>query len=206
MRAYGAVAAIGACLLASACATPQSITEPISAAHRPDRFVYCAGGGCRREFLVSFDDADWTRVRDVFAPRPADAASERGRIATAVGLIEAMIGDIAGTVADRGGTLGGLFEAGQLDCFSEASNTSNFIGLMYRDGLLRFHRPKPPRLRGIGYHGASPVVHATAVVEEIESRADFAVDSWFFDNGAPAAVIALPEWLDGFSPAGAAWI
>lgn len=188
--------AVAACAVAP---TPKSITDAISATNRPEEFAYCADGGCYREILVALDAAEWKRVRDLFAPRPGDAAAERASIAEAVGLLERIIGPATGTAGDRGRN-GEPFDGGQLDCFSETTNTSNFVGMMFRDGLLHFHRPREPRLRGLRFHGLNPYIHATAVIEETATGQAFAMDSWFFDNGTPAAVVPLKDWLNGWQP------
>ena len=43
-------------------------------------------------------------------------------------------------------------------------------------------------------------IHWAARIVEKESGREFAVDSWFFDNGLPAFVVPLDEWLAGAEP------
>ncbi len=138
-------------VLLGGCSTPSSITRPISADHTVEDFLYCGGNGCGTRHRIRFSEAQWAQVQAIFNDSPRDADEERVRIAEAIGLLETMAGNQAGTQNDRGGTLPWIFAAGQLDCFSEASNTSNFLGLLARDELLRFHEVNEPQMRGLPY-------------------------------------------------------
>ena len=180
--------------------TPPAISDPISAQYTTEDFLYCAGEGCQDPRQIGFTEAEWDAVEGLFA-RPAEtAAEERAQIASAVALLEATAGPKAGTADDEGGTPTWWPVDGQIDCFSEASNTSNFIGLMQRRGLLRHHRISEPRLRGWPFTASTPMLHATAVVEETDTSAHYAIDSWYFDNGELPNVVALETWLDGWRP------
>ncbi len=35
---------------------------------------------------------------------------------------------------------------------------------------------------------------------EVGSGQSYAVDSWFHDNGVPAEIVPLPDWLSGWMP------
>jgi len=87
-----------------------------------------------------------------------------------------------------------------------ASNTTNFLGLLERDGLLRYHKVKEPRMRDWLFGTIAPMAHSTAVIEESETEESYVVDSWFFDNDQPAAIAPLDDRLSGWSPEGAAWV
>jgi hypothetical protein len=193
--------AIGLALLLAACAsgTPRSISYAVRDDLSRDSFRYCGGYGCKDPHMVSFTDAQWAEVARLFDPPPPTAAAERAAITQAVGRLEAMAGAQAGTGADRGGTLLHVFTPGQLDCFSEAANTTNFLGLMQRAGLLRHHAIDPVEMRGMPY-GRGIGTHATAVVRETASGQRYVIDSWFYDNGTPAAVAPVEDWIAGWSP------
>ena len=204
MRTIPAAAALGLiAILASGCmtATPTAISQPISQDNSTDSFLYCGGEGCQDPREIAFSSDEWARVRAVFAEPAADAAAERARIARAVALLEAAAGPKAGTANDEGGTPFWWPIDGQIDCFSETSNTSNFIGLMQRHGLLEHHRLSEPHLRGWPFTASTPMLHATAVVEQIDTGARYAIDSWYFDNGELPDVVELQTWLDGWRPA-----
>ena len=42
--------------------------------------------------------------------------------------------------------------------------------------------------------------HTTAVIEDIGTGTRYAVDSWFFDNGIPPAIVELSAWKKGWGP------
>jgi hypothetical protein len=95
-----------------------------------------------------------------------------------------------------------------MDCIDHATTATRLLRLMERRGLLRFHRVAEPVRR----HRFLIFQHDAARIEEIESGdakdADgkapaFVVDSWFFDNGRPAAVMPLIDWMAGGTPDGA---
>jgi hypothetical protein len=81
----------------------------------------------------------------------------------------------------------------RLDCIAEASNTTVYLLLLERDGLLSRHRVRYPARRGFPLW--SP--HSTAVLEELATGRAWAVDSWYGPGGRPAPVWPLELWLAG---------
>ncbi len=188
---------LGACSVVLA--PPSAITSRISKGFTPANLVYCYGHGCARQHTVMFQSADWQAVRTVFANAPADAEAEQAQIKAAIGLMEQVAGAQAGTDEDKGGTIEMGYDLGppQLDCYDEAINASNFLGLLERDGLLRFHRVESPVQRSF-VNG--DIIHATGVIRETASGRRYAVDSSFFDNGKDASIAPLESWLAGWAP------
>ncbi len=162
-------------------------------------FTVCHGYGCARKTVVHLAESEWRRVRMAFPGPAASAAEERARLANAVAVLERMAGERAGTSGDVGGTFEGQWKSGQLDCVDEATNTTIYVSLMMRDGLLRWHRLRPPAYRGIST-GACCWPHQSAVVTENGTGKAFALDSWFHGNGVPAEVVPLSDWLAGWTP------
>lgn len=163
----------------------------------PQSFHFCWGGTCAGIETVSLSDAEWDRVRALFAPLPADAEAERETIRQAIGLLETIVGPKTGTSGDRAGTFGNSAYPGQLDCNDEATNSTNYMRMMQADGLLRFHDILDTKTRGgFLFFGR----HSTAVITEKGSSRKFAVDSWFYDNGVPATILPLDTWLAGWKP------
>ena len=165
-----------------------------------DHFVICHGHGCRLRSDVSLDAADWAPVADLFAEPAASAAIERGRVATAIGILEAAAGRKAGTSGDRGGTFTAMSGNDQFDCYDETTNTSVYLTLLAKAGYLHWHKLEGWAGRGALIDGAWP--HQTAVIQELASGRSYAVDSWFEDNGRAAHVVPLDEWRAGWKPAG----
>jgi len=165
----------------------------------PQSFLVCHEHGCTARTPVTLSSAQWAQVRALFQPKSPDAAQERARIAQAIGLLEQLVAPQAGTAGDVGGTFEGFGRIGQLDCEDEAANTTQYLLMMKKDGLLVYHTPIGRRWRGFFINGWP---HTTAVITEDSVGAQWAVDSWFEDNGLPAHVVPLPQWQDGWSPQG----
>jgi len=161
----------------------------------PTAFRVCHGSGCRIETPVALDDRAWSRVRAMFEPAPETAIEERRQIAGAIGLMEQLVAKPAGTAMDVGRNLAVADQSTQLDCVDEAVNSSTYLHLIAADGLLRFHAVDPP-----AHRGGVILAHNTAVLRELATGQRYAVDSWFYDNGAPAVVLPLQTWLDGWEP------
>ncbi len=178
----------------TACAGAPAPEPP---APSPRHLPVCWGHGCANRETVSLNDAEWQRVRAYFGPSARDAETERARIARAVGELERIIGPKTGTDVDRGGTFPGLFRRGQMDCIDESTNTTNYLRLFAAQGLLRWHAVGEDATRGYFLFGWP---HTTATIRENDSGAEYAVDSWFFDNGVDAVVVPLRQWRDGWSP------
>lgn len=163
----------------------------------PERLPVCYGFGCRNTAVVDAS-VRWPEVAALFADPPTDADGERIRVAEAVALLERIAADSAPIGTDLGGTFTGLGLSGQLDCVDEATNTTRFLVVLGRAGLLRFHIVGSPSTRGV-FVGGWP--HQTAVLIERATGVSYAVDSWFRDNGKPAAVVTLDLWQTGWRPA-----
>jgi len=139
----------------------------------------------------------WLAVRETLDPPASSAVGERQRLATTVGVFEQTAGRLVGTSGDVGGTFTGFRRQRQLDCIDETVNTATLLLMLEREGLLHWHEPGPPVGRGNVIH-AWP--HRTATVRERATGRLFVLDSWFRDNGDPADVVPVEQWLDGWSP------
>ena len=188
----------------AACATPSIITRSISSDNSALTFRFCGGAGCGYPKTIGFTPDEWAQIVAPLESPVSTASEERAGLAAVVGRFETVAGTKTGAAADLGGTLFNGSGAGQLDCFSEASNTSNLLGLLERRGVLRFHNVEEPAMRGFLFGTPAFAAHSTAVVREKENGELYAVDSWFFDNGHQAAVVELGRWKWGWSPDGAA--
>lgn len=201
MKAAGAVLILA--LGAAGCARGPDTVEEVRTRFdlpppTPQKFVVCHEHGCRERTTVGLTATAWGQVRDIFSPPPADAATERARIALAVGRLEALVAPQAGTEGDVAGTFAGLGRGhGQLDCEDEAANTMQYLIMMRDDGLLRWHVPVGRAWRGSFVDGWP---HTTAVLAETGSGRKWVVDSWFEDNGRPAHVVSLETWSAGWHP------
>jgi hypothetical protein len=193
------VVALGACT-APAGKYDKMMADREVAGARLDSFTICHGHACRLRSHLGLTELEWDPVADLFAEPAASAAIERGRIATAIGLIEAAVGPKTGTSGDRGGTFTATSGNDQFDCVDETTNTSVYLTLLAKAGYLKWHKLEGWAGRGIMFDGAWP--HQTAVIEELKTKRVYAVDSWFEDNGRAAHVVPLADWRAGWSPPG----
>jgi hypothetical protein len=145
--------------------------------------------------VVDFSEAELQQAGELFVLLP-DAAAERAAIARAIGLFESFTGRQTPTWADKGGNFNDDGVDGRMDCIDESANATAYLRLMARRGWLKFHRVLEPVDR-IRYLVAR---HWAAHIVEIAGGNRFVVDSWYFDNGHPAAVMPLEDWRHGAEP------
>ena len=128
--------------------------------------------------------------------RATDSVEEREAISLVIALFETVAGQQTPTWADKGRNVNDDGVDGRMDCIDESANTSSFLRLLESKGWLKYHLVLEPVKR-------APLLvndHWAARIVEIKADQEFAVDSWFFDNGQPAFVVPLDEWLAGAEP------
>lgn len=187
----------------SACATNDTTYQSYLSAkglesQLPERFQQCHGYGCKYISPVRFTQTDWHDIEALFTPPPQTPSAERDVIKTAIGLFEQKVGAQTGTDIDIHGTFIKVGDK-QLDCVDESTNTTIYLSLLQQKGLMRFHRVEGPSVRLPLLH-AGRWPHQTAVITQIDTSEFFAVDSWFHDNGAPAEIVTLKTWKEGWKP------
>ncbi len=174
---------------------------PPSDTPSPQQFSVCYQYTCKQISELSLNPTQWEEIRTIFQLAAASSEEERQLIATAVARMEEIVGEKIDTSNDKGGNLTGLeIDGNKMDCIDESTNTTTYIRMMQRDGLLRWHQVENRKTRGFLLFGGWP--HTTAVISEKESKKRWAVDSWFFDNGVPPAILPLEKWSDGWKPPG----
>ena len=167
------------------------ITDP-----DPARFNICYNYGCASLAWLKLDTGQWQSVLAVFAPPAEDAAGEREQIRAAIARFETLVGAMTGTDRDLGGTWPGFGRPGQMDCIDESTNTTIYLLMLQKYGLLRWHRVADRATRWSLFSWP----HTTAVIEERDGARRWAVDSWFLDNGKPPFVLPLETWRRGWKP------
>ena len=158
-------------------------------------FEICHSGGCADVSVVALSAEEWQQVSAVFANNAQNAAEERSQIATAIGVLETLVGEKTGTAGDLAGTFGNSHYKGQLDCNDEAINSTTYMRLLASNGLMLLHAIEDTRTRNFFFTGWP---HSTAVIHEIASGERFAVDSWFYDNGHAAILVPFALWKSGY--------
>ena len=167
----------------------------------PGRFSVCYQYTCAQVEHLSLSDDQWQLVRGFFTPPAATAQDERDQIAAAIAHLEVEIGREIGTLDDVGGSFQGVLKAGnQLDCIDESTNSTTYLTMMAKDGLLRYHRVEPTANRVANAFLPIGWPHTTAVVLDTTTGEKWAVDSWFLDNGEPPSIVPLSDWRAGWEP------
>ena len=157
----------------------------------PERFSVCHGYSCLHLSIVSLKPDQWAAVRAAFQPAAKSAAVEREQIRRAIARMEYYVGAITGTSADSGRNEPNDAERTRMDCIDESTNSTLYLTLFQRQGLLRHHDVGERVKRGI-FPFRWP--HYTAVIRDQSDDALWAVDSWYLDNGKPPYIVPLDEW------------
>lgn len=196
-----AILALGLLFLCSSSSADVFVRDDIISDPAPGLITLCHGNGCISLAQVSLGPEQWQELRDVFQPLARNAEEERERLRRAIALMEKFTGAAIGTWRDKGGTFNG--GEGQMDCIDESINTSLYLTMFQKYGLMRLHRVEDRETRGWFLAGWP---HTTAVIGEVasspgaESGRLWAVDSWFLDNGEPPFILPLATWKSGWEP------
>jgi hypothetical protein len=153
----------------------------------------CMNFSCRKTQIISISQKDWDSVANWFKPVALDAESERLNLKNAIGWMEVIVGRYTPTYRDYGGDLGNP-EAqfpGQLDCIDESLNTTTYLKLFERNGLLKYHQ-----VTDRAYRRAIFDQHWSAQIEVIDTGELWVVDSWFQNNGFLPYLQSTDKWLN----------
>ncbi len=187
------------CLLAAAAPAGADVfvRDDIITDPTPAQFSLCYDHQCASLATLALSDAQWQTVARLFRRANRTPETERRLIARAIALLETYAGRMTGTDNDKGGDLKGLGEQGQMDCIDESINTTTYLRMLERAGLLRWHQVEDRATRGWFIRGWP---HTTAVIRDITTDTLYAVDSWFEDNGRPPHIVPLEVWRSGWEP------
>ncbi len=174
-------------------------------AHAGSVITICYNYGCLTEALVVFSDGQLEPARAALAAA-RDAAAEREALAAVIGRLYRIAGEQTPVAADRRGNYLDDGVDGRMDCIDHSTSTTRLLRLLEARGWLRFHRVMEPARRArLVFQHFSAVIEETARLAASEpgggyGSARFAVDSWFADNGDPAAILPLADWFEGEGP------
>lgn len=167
----------------------------LSLTSRADEVGICYNYHCAVTAAVELDTDVLSAARRLLL-RATDAEGERGAISLIIGLFEIAAGQQTPTWADKGGNVDDDGVDGRMDCIDESANATAYLRLLEGKGWLKRHRVLE-RVRRAPFLVND---HWAARIAENETGREFAVDSWFFDNGRPAAIFRLEDWLAGAKP------
>jgi len=169
-----------------------------ASAARADEVTLCYNYGCYARAQVNYSEAQLATLRQLLAPA-SDAASERAAISMVIGRMYAIAGEQTPVWRDKGRNYADGGVDGQMDCIDHSTNADTFLRLLQAHGWLRFHQVLEP-IRRTRFFVA---VHWAARIRERGTQQAYAVDSWYFDSGRPAAVLTVEDWRAGKTPDGA---
>lgn len=171
------------------------------AAGAAESLSVCFNYGCAAQAAVVFNDAQLHEVAALIELAP-DAAAERVAVAVGVGRLLHFAGEQSPIHADRGGNVADGGVSGQMDCIDHSTTTTRLLRMIERHGWLRFHRVGDIvlRRRFLLFEHYSAQLIETGMAASDETTGHYVVDSWFFDNGQPAAVMPLARWQAGEYP------
>ena len=210
-------------LLAMVLACVGNAQAQANAEHGGETLTVCFNYGCYAQADVSFSEVQLAEIKASL--RAADAAAEREHLARALGRLYAWAGAQSPIAADKGGNLADEAVYGRMDCIDHSLTTTRFLKMLEARGMLRYHQVEDRVLRSrfllFQHYAAQIVEHEAApraqVGEAVNNplqavasdaypadgarrAARFAVDSWFFDNGHPAVILPLANWMSGEGP------
>jgi hypothetical protein len=147
-----------------------------------DTVTVCHAYGCKAQTPFTFSQSDLVeistlmqRVRRTDSPR-----EERRAIAYAIGWMERRVAPAVGTAADRPSMdFAGSGDQSQQDCVDEATNTTSYLLVLNRHGLIQHHAVEPPFAKD----DFGRWTHWAALIKEKESGLSFAIDSSGSANG-----------------------
>jgi hypothetical protein len=161
----------------------------------PASLTVCHGFGCRDHTEIALSAADRARLTQILRAGRSSAEAERRAIAAAVQWFDRRVGPEAGTthhIARAGHDQLGEADS-NFDCIDASRNTTSLLLVLDEMRLLKYHSVEETVARGAFIDGRWP--HATAVVAELSSRKQWAVDSWTHAYGEKPDVKPLQIWL-----------
>ncbi len=160
-----------------------------------DQVDICYNYDCATHATVIVNGKQLLKIRALFK-NVKNAEAERRAISLAIGQFETIAGQQTPTRNDRGGNANDDGVDGRMDCLDHSHNTTEYLELMAQRGWLKYHKVRERVMR-------APYIvndHWAARIVETKTGQEYIVDSWFFDNGKPAAVFTLEEWKAGAYP------
>ncbi|CAB1370050.1 hypothetical protein [Denitratisoma oestradiolicum] len=156
----------------------------------------CYGYGCAHQVTAIFAEGQLVPLL-ARLDEARDGEVEKAALADAIGQLYGWAGQQTPIRGDKGGNYADEGRRGAMDCIDHATTTTRLLKLLEARGGLHFHRVTEPvrRTRWMIFE------HYSAAIVALDGEArQYAVDSWFVDNGQPAVILPLEEWMDGGGP------
>jgi len=149
---------------------------------KADTVTVCHAYGCKAQTSFTFTQSDIGEISALMkhVRRDDTPREERRAIAYAIGWMERRVAPTVGTVSDRPSMdLMGSGDQSQQDCVDEATNTTSYLLVLKRHGLIQRHSVERPFAKD----DFNRWTHWAALIRETESGEDFAIDSSSSANG-----------------------
>ncbi|MEZ5924381.1 MAG: hypothetical protein R3D57_08335 [Hyphomicrobiaceae bacterium] len=159
--------------------------------------IVCHAYTCKQQTRVNFPPSAIAEIKTLMqkTAKSDTPAEERRAVAYAIGWFERYVGDKIGTSADRPGMeYEGPGDPTQQDCVDEATNTTSYLMILERNGLLKYHKVGAPFSKENLLRGVAGWPHWTAVLNEEGTGQRWAVDSWIYENGENPAIVETEKW------------
>lgn len=189
----GALLALGGCVYDEE-GPPEAHFEKFgSTPPKGDTVMVCHAYGCKEQTKFTFTPADIAEISALMARVRRDNSSfeERRAIAYAIAWMERRVAPAAGTATDRPGMdFAGSGVSSQQDCVDEATNTTSYLLVLDRHGLIRHHKIDRPFAKD----SINRWTHWAALIEEKGTGARFAIDASSGPNGDNPTVQAAASF------------
>src|SRR5262245_20600236 len=177
-----ALALLGGCVYREAGPPEAHFKTFASKPPQGDTVTVCHAYGCKAQTPVTFTQADVAELFMVMTTIPRDDSprEERRAIANAIGWMERRVAPAVGTASDRPSMdFRGSGDRSQQDCVDEATNTTSYLLVLDRHGLIRHHAVERPFAKD----DFGKWTHWAALIREKQRDELFAVDSSASVNG-----------------------
>lgn len=160
----------------------------------------CFNYGCASQSAATLSEARLGLLRDSLA-LAASPEQERALLGLVMGSLYGWAGEQMPIHADKGGNYADEGESGSMDCIDHSLTTERFLQVLEKRHMLRFHRlqGRIKRVRHLIMEHNGVLIEETAALVDDEG-ARYVVDSWPVDNGQPAVILPLQNWMDGEGP------
>lgn len=167
-----------------------------------NQVTVCHAYTCKEQSTYTFRRKEIAEISAIMkkVKRADTPFEERRAIAYAIGHIEVKVGKKLGIKDVAGMQFAASGNPTQQDCVDEATNTTSYLLVLQKNGLIKHHTvemtmSKENLAKGIAT--LNPVKywpHYAAVLKEKKSGQKYAVDSWPFPQGENPAVVKVEDW------------
>jgi len=161
-----------------------------------NKVFVCSSYGCRTQTPFKFSSADLAEIRKIMSDkRTATAAGERQATRAALAWMETRADKAVGTWQDRpGDDAMGNGDPTQMDCVDVATNLSSYLLVLEQNKLLRHHQVGSVMVKEDFRRGLSGWPHHAAILKDLRSAQQYAVDGWLMASGQPPEIIETEKW------------